>query len=146
MDKSKSNKVNLTSTITQAEKDYLQRGGKSANQGIIYLIHLIQRLHAEGLKQLKNYFTEDEWVLIAKTLKDQWNVDEPSFICSKSELVRILSESKPFSMFMDIHPEEIVRKVDEELNELHIMAIWMRVMEYWTNDPEGIHLYEWAKF
>lgn len=122
---------------------------KCINKGVNFLIKSGRVLQSESLLELEGFFTREEWIFLAYILKpsDERKTD-PASSCSKNELCRMILDAQnlvAYASYCNVNTGDMVRRIRKQLNAVHILAIWMRVWNFWGHN-EGVDIHEWADF
>jgi hypothetical protein len=118
------------------------------NGGILFNFELMQSIYAEATKELRGYFSRDEWNFLQIVMEGE-KPRQAAMMCSKDNLCRIILKAKNVgaSTITGVKPQELSAKIQRELNAAHIYAIWMRVLDFYDHKEEfGDRIYEWMEF
>lgn len=150
MNPEKLNKTALEARIRlePAEKEFACLGGRSVNGGIVFCLSTLQAIYSEALKELRNFFTLDEWNYMQIVMEGE-RPREATKMCSKDNLIRILLKARNAGAaeLTGIHPQELVAKIERDMTAAHIYAIWTRVLDFHDHKRElGDQVYKWLEY
>jgi len=131
--------------ISRVDREYACQCGKSVASGIAWALNALRAITANAERDLKGYFTPDEWKYMAYIMREE-SAQEAANQCSPDILINMLRNPKElFAGYITCDPMELSNKIEGLLCS-HVLAIWVRVDHYWRFNDKQISLDDWAKF